>query len=208
MNLAPESSTPNHAAAALAGPKRATADAGPAAPKRTSAKAGFAMAALLVAIAVMGIMLSVALPTWSHMIRREKEEELIFRGNQYARAINLYGRRTTSPVVPSIDMLIEQRLLRKKYKDPLSPNKDGEFQLLYAQDQNAPGRASGPPPGITAWFAESASPRCGSPRCRDERVSVSEHQRLDHWRGEQEHRRIHSYLQREAALQRVAIHRG
>ena len=93
------------------------------------------MAALLVAIAVMGVMLSVALPTWSHMIRREKEEELIFRGNQYARAINLYGRRTTSPVVPSIDMLIEQRLLRKKYKDPLSPNKDGEFQLLYAQDQ-------------------------------------------------------------------------
>ena len=147
MNLAPESSTPNHAAAALAGPKRATAKAGPAAPKRTSAKAGFAMAALLVAIAVMGIMLSVALPTWSHMIRREKEEELIFRGNQYARAINLYGRRTTSPVVPSIDMLIEQRLLRKKYKDPLSPNKDGEFQLLYAQDQNAPGRGSGSPPG-------------------------------------------------------------
>ena len=105
------------------------------------------MAALLVAIAVMGVMLSVALPTWSHMIRREKEEELIFRGNQYARAINLYGRRTTSPVVPSIDMLIEQRLLRKKYKDPLSPNKDGEFQLLYAQDQNAQGRGSGSPLG-------------------------------------------------------------
>ena len=143
MNLATESSTPNRAAAELTAPTRASAEGEPASPKRTSAEAGYAMAALLVAIAVMGVMLSVALPTWSHMIRREKEEELIFRGNQYARAINLYSRRTTSPVVPSIDLLIEQRLLRKKYKDPLSPNKDGEFQLLYAQDQAARGRGPG-----------------------------------------------------------------
>ena len=50
------------------------------------------MAALLVALAVMAVVLSVAMPTWSHMIRREKEEELIFRGTQYARAINQYQR--------------------------------------------------------------------------------------------------------------------
>jgi len=157
MNLAPESSTPNRAAAVLATPNRASANEEFAAPKRTSAKAGYAMAALLVAIAVMGVMLSVALPTWSHLIRREKEEELIFRGNQYARAINLYGRRTTSPVVPSIDVLIEQRLLRKKYKDPLSPNKDGEFQLLYAQDQAARGRGPSGPSGPTGPNAPPAT---------------------------------------------------
>ena len=51
---------------------------------------GYAMAALLVGMAVMAIMLTVAMPTWSQMIRRDKEEELVFRGNQYARAINLY----------------------------------------------------------------------------------------------------------------------
>ena len=51
------------------------------------------MAALLVALAVMAVVLGAAMPTWSHMIRREKEEELIFRGLQYARAINQYQRK-------------------------------------------------------------------------------------------------------------------
>jgi len=91
---------------------------------------GYAMAALLVVMSVMSIMLSVALPTWSHMIRREKEEELIFRGEQYARAINQYQRKYANQSPASLDVLVEQRMLRKKFKDPLSPNKDGEFQLL------------------------------------------------------------------------------
>ena len=60
------------------------------------------MAALLVGLAVMAVVLSVAMPTWSHMIRREKEEELIFRGTQYARAINQYQRKfaNASPAEP------------------------------------------------------------------------------------------------------------
>ena len=128
-------------------------------PIRATADAGYAMAALLVAIAVMGVMLSIALPTWSHTIRREKEEELIFRGNQYGRAIGLYQRSRPNASPTSIDMLIEGRFLRKKYKDPLSPNKDGEFQLLYAQNQNPPGR--GPGPGLQS--AQTGSAGRGSP---------------------------------------------
>ena len=94
---------------------------------------GYAMAALLVAMSVMAILLAVAMPTWSHMIRREKEEELIFRGQQYARAINQYQRKYANQSPATLDVLIEQRMLRKKFKDPLSPNKDGEFQMLYFQ---------------------------------------------------------------------------
>jgi type II secretory pathway pseudopilin PulG len=103
------------------------------------AEAGYAMAALLVGMAVMAIMMSVAMPTWSRMIRREKEEELLFRGTQYARAINQYQRKFANASPQSLDVLIEQRLLRKKFKDPLSPNKDGEFQMLYLNS-----RAGGP----------------------------------------------------------------
>jgi type II secretory pathway pseudopilin PulG len=102
--------------------------------------AGYAMAALIVAMSVMAILLSAAMPTWSQMIRRDKEEELIFRGQQYARAINQYQRRYANQSPASLDVLIEQRLLRKKFKDPLSPNKDGEFELLAVQNQS-------PPPG-------------------------------------------------------------
>jgi type II secretory pathway pseudopilin PulG len=103
------------------------------------AEAGYAMAALLVGLSVMAIMMSVAMPAWSHLIRREKEAELVFRGTQYARAINQYQRKFANASPASLDVLIEQRLLRKKFRDPLSPNKDGEFQLLYLQNQSTMG---------------------------------------------------------------------
>ena len=51
------------------------------------------MAALLVSIGVMMVLMSVAMPVWRHEVQREKEAELIFRGEQYARAINLYQRK-------------------------------------------------------------------------------------------------------------------
>jgi type II secretory pathway pseudopilin PulG len=121
-----------------------------------SASRGFAMAALLVAISVMGVLLSVALPAWSQAIRREKEEELIFRGNQYARAINLYQRRFANASPATLDVLIEQRLLRKKFKDPLSPDKDGEFQLLYLNNQGTSSRGSGT--GIAPGTAGGSAP--------------------------------------------------
>ena len=101
------------------------------------------MAALLVGMAVMAIMLTVAMPTWSQMIRRDKEEELVFRGNQYARAINLYQRRFANASPPSIDVLVEQRLLRKKFRDPMSSEKSGEFQLLYVSNSAASSRQGG-----------------------------------------------------------------
>jgi type II secretory pathway pseudopilin PulG len=103
------------------------------------ASSGYAMAALLVGLAVMAVLLSVAMPTWSHMIRREKEEELIFRGNQYARAINQYQRKFANASPQTLDVLIEQRLLRKKFRDPMSTDEKGEFQMLYLST-----RAGGP----------------------------------------------------------------
>ena len=102
------------------------------------------MAGLLVALSVMAILLSVALPTWSQMIRREREEELIFRGNQYARALSRYQRTRPGAAPTSLDELIKERLLRKKFKDPLSPEKDGEFQLLYLNQQGTGGRGAAP----------------------------------------------------------------
>ena len=48
------------------------------------------MAALLVALAVMAVMMSVALPVWRHEAQREKEAELVWRGQQYIRAIRLF----------------------------------------------------------------------------------------------------------------------
>lgn len=122
---------------------------------------GYAMAALLVAMAVMAIVMSVALPAWKHTLQREKEEELLFRGNQYARAINQYQRINANASPPTFEVLIEQHLLRKKFKDPVSPNEDGEFQPLYvaqaAGRQAGPGQAAGRQAGPGAVLSGTQS---------------------------------------------------
>ncbi len=91
---------------------------------------GYAMAVLLVGIAIMGIMLGAAMPVWHQMMQREREAELIFRGNQYARAVGLYQRKNGNAYPPSLDVLVQGKYLRKKYKDPMV--QDGVFQLVPA----------------------------------------------------------------------------
>src|SRR3954470_16172412 len=88
--------------------------------------AGYAMAALLVVMALMAVMMSVALPVWRHAAQREKEAELIWRGQQYDRALQLFRRKASAPGAPNLDILIQQKFLRKKYKDPIT---GGEFEL-------------------------------------------------------------------------------
>ena len=97
------------------------------------------MAALLVGITVMGVLASAALPVWRQAAQREREAELVFRGEQYARAIGLYQRQFAGAFPPSIELLIEQRFLRREYKDPMAKgeDEDGEFQVLYQNSQTA-----------------------------------------------------------------------
>jgi type II secretory pathway pseudopilin PulG len=85
------------------------------------------MVALLVAMSVMAIMMGAALPAWNTLAQREREAELVFRGEQYGRAIGLYQRKFANAPVPSIDVLVDQRFLRRKYKDPIT---NDEFQVL------------------------------------------------------------------------------
>ena len=103
---------------------------------RLSDDQGYLMVALLVAMSVMAIMMGAALPAWHTMAQREKEAELVFRGEQIARAIGLYQRRVANAPVPSIDFLVEQRYLREKYKDPIT---NDDFEPLTLGAGGAPG---------------------------------------------------------------------
>ena len=87
------------------------------------------MSALLVALAAMGILMSVALPVWSQAAKREREAELVFRGEQYARAVELYQRTYAATYPPDIEALIDERFLRQRYRDPMTA--DGEFRVVY-----------------------------------------------------------------------------
>jgi len=96
------------------------------------------MAALLVAMSIMAIMMTVVMPVWKHAATREKEEELIFRGQQYARAIGLFQKKFANAYPPTIDVLVDQKFLRKKFKDPIT--NDDFLPLAAGQAAGAPGQ--------------------------------------------------------------------
>jgi len=94
------------------------------------------MAALLVALGIMAVMMTVAMPVWKQAAQREKEEELVFRGQQYVHAITLFSRKYANAFPPNIDVLVRERFLRKKFKDPIT---NTDFQPIPAGQQGTPG---------------------------------------------------------------------
>jgi type II secretory pathway pseudopilin PulG len=78
------------------------------------------MVALLVAMSIAAIWMAALFPKWGQQAQREKEDDLIFRGEQYARAIVLYQNKNRNLPPPDIDTLISQHFLRKKWKDPIT----------------------------------------------------------------------------------------
>jgi len=106
-------------------------------------QSGYAMAALLVALSVMAVLMTVVMPVWRQASQREKEAELVFRGLQYAHAIGMYERKYANTPPPTVDVLTQERFLRKKYKDPIT---NADFVLIpSAQAQSAtPGAGTTP----------------------------------------------------------------
>ena len=115
---------------------------------------GYAMATLLVSLSVMSIVMSMALPVWSHTAKREREAELVFRGQQYARAVELYQRKFAGAFPKDFQTLVEQRFLRRLYRDPMT--EDGVFQPVFETELVSP-------QGIRANNAETDQPTDGVP---------------------------------------------
>lgn len=100
---------------------------------------GFTLAALIIFLTALSITLAAAIPAYRVQVRRELEAELIFRGEEYVRAIQKYQRQF-GIYPPSIDSLLETngiRYLRRAYKDPITGD---DFRLLTA---NPDGTISG-----------------------------------------------------------------
>lgn len=111
------------------------------------------MAVLLVALAVMLTLMTVAMPVWRQQARREREEELLFRLKQYAHALALYQRRMPGAAPSNVDELVKQRFLRKKYTDPITGK---DFAILRV-GQFSPGMTS-PVPGVVPGGATATRP--------------------------------------------------
>jgi type II secretory pathway pseudopilin PulG len=108
---------------------------------------GFTYVALLAAIVILGISMGAAGKYWSFVMQREKEEELLFRGEQYRLAIERYYRALPGRNVypPSIEELLKdsrtptgKRHLRQAYKDPITGE---DFEVI--RDQTKGNRITG-----------------------------------------------------------------
>ncbi len=97
--------------------------------ERRQRDGGYLLLAIMLMMALMVIAATVAAPRYVQQIKRDREEEMIHRGVQYARAIKkFYKKNGRYPA--SLDDLDKGQIkfLRQRYKDPLT--KDGKWKLL------------------------------------------------------------------------------
>jgi type II secretory pathway pseudopilin PulG len=141
-------------------PSRPTTGLGyiPDTPEPESAR-GFALVIVLAGITVMMILMGVAVPTWRHVMQDDREQELYFRGDQIARAIEEYQRKNGNAFPASFDVLVKGKYLRRQYKDPMV--KDGKWRIV-RPGEAVPGSTT---PTGAASPSGGASPSSGaSPR--------------------------------------------
>lgn len=98
--------------------------------RKPSNDAGFLLIGILFAMTLMVIALAATAPRIATQIQRDREEELVRRGGQYERALQLYyrrfGRFPTS--IEQLENTNNIRFLRRKYVDPIT-GKD-EWRLI------------------------------------------------------------------------------
>ncbi len=114
---------------------------------KTRPEEGYILLLLTLFVSLLAIAALASAPQVAQQIRREREEEMIHRGAQYARAIRKFvkknGMYPTS--LEQLENTNNVRYLRKRYKDPMSPNGEwhplhlGEVPFLQAVAQTSQG---------------------------------------------------------------------
>jgi type II secretory pathway pseudopilin PulG len=102
--------------------------------RRAGKQDGYAILLVAFLTVIMLLTAIVAVPSIRTERRREKEEEMIWRGKQYVHAIKLYYRKN-GRFPTTIDDLTKPkngslRYLRQEYKDPMN-KEDGKWRLIY-----------------------------------------------------------------------------
>ncbi|MGH9816464.1 MAG: hypothetical protein ACRD6I_10340, partial [Candidatus Acidiferrales bacterium] len=102
-------------------------------PVRSRRERGSALLIVVFFAALMIVAASAAVPSVLTQGKREKEEDLIWRGEQYARAVKLFYRKN-GRFPTSMDELSKPqndvRFLRRAYAEPMN-TEDGSWRLIY-----------------------------------------------------------------------------
>ena len=121
---------------------------------------------LLFLVALVAISLVTIVPGLKFVVKREREQEMVHRGEQYRRAIRRYYRRMGSypATLDVLENTNDLRFLRKRYKDPMNHNKD--FKVLTQIDlMKAMGTALSQNGGIPG--AQTLGQPIGDPNATD-----------------------------------------
>jgi type II secretory pathway pseudopilin PulG len=96
-------------------------------------ESGYILLLLLLMIATIIFAAAVIVPSITFEIKRDREEEMIHRGAQYARAIRTYYRKYQRypTKIEDLESTNNLRFLRKRYKDPITGQ---DFKLLHFGD--------------------------------------------------------------------------
>lgn len=122
--------------------------------RRRRCETGYTYLMLLFAVAAMGLVAAGTAELWSTLARREKEQELLFVGNQYREALRRYHEAVpdAQPRYPARleDLLLDARLpavrrhLRRTYADPMTGQADWvllrQGERIVGLHSRAPGR--------------------------------------------------------------------
>src|SRR3954470_15292298 len=111
-------------------------------------ESGYVLMVILLMLALLLIALVAIAPREATQIRREREEETIHRGNEYARAVQRFYRKFVRyPTrVEELENTNNSRFLRKRYTDPMTGQ---EFRLLhYGEQKTVPKGLFGAPLGV------------------------------------------------------------
>ena len=107
--------------------------------RKMAGQEGYALTLVIFMLALVAIACAAAAPNILTNGRRDKEEEMIWRGKQYVRGIRLYVRYYqthggTTRFPTSIEDLTKNkvgiRFMRQAYKDPMNPV-DGSWRFIY-----------------------------------------------------------------------------
>ena len=101
---------------------------------------GYVLFGVLVGITLLGVGLSAGVTLWSQLVQREREAELLFRGEAIVRGLERFQQDRPGTLPETLEELVEGKYLRRAWVDPMTGR---SFRILRAQN-TAAGGGSGP----------------------------------------------------------------
>jgi type II secretory pathway pseudopilin PulG len=135
-----------------------------------SGQEGYVLLALMLAVTLMLIVLAMEAPRLAQQIKRDREEELIHRGKEYATAVRRFVHKNGGRYPLSIEQLEDTnhiRFLRKRYKDPITG--ESEWRLVHFGEAQVtiptpnPGLNPSGNPGLSGSNGLGGNPPGGNP---------------------------------------------